>query len=277
VTQIINNPTLIPDGGHGGASAFFQNKGAVTGVFVVVGLAATAIAFFVIFFFRRKRRVRQRDHDTTIAETLEEYGIGRQDLIEPDDHHPINGPRTVTTPTGSGNSADVGRTSSPSMSLSGINPVPVSAGGFTRYPHHPTYPADNFGPTYNPYADNRVLYHHADPGPSNPGGIPNFSALPGSGVPLPFFGNSQQDGAGSSEQLLGANSHIGTSLEPTIPSVPPRNPLRLMGDPGNISGDGSGHVNVGGSNDESTGYRHGYNVEYEGLRKGSLKVRNNPD
>ena len=246
----------------------------MTGVFVVVGVAATALVLFVIFRFRRRRTFRQRDHETTVAETLAEYGIGRQDLIEPDDHHPVNGSGTVTTPASSGNSADAGRTGSPNMSLSGINSIPVSAGGFGRHPHNPTYHADVFGQTYNPYTDNQGPHRHADPGPSDPGRIPNFSVPSGSGVVLPYFNHSQQDSMGSSEPLLGVNPDTDQSPEPAIPSVPPRNPLRVVEGTGigNTPSDVDGRVNGGSSNDERTGYTDYDDEEYGALRKGSLKV-----
>ena len=222
------------------------------------------IVAFVISRFRRRRTDRQRDHDTTVAATLPGYGPRRQDLIEPDDHHPVNCPRTGAIPSGSGNSGDVGMINSPSMSLSGINSAPVSAGGFSRHPHNPVHPVHGFGQTYNPYADRQGPYQHADPGPNNTGGITNFSVPSGSGVGLPFFAHSQQDSIGSSEPLLGANSDMDTSPEPAIPSVPARNPLRLTG--------GAGNTPDEGSSNETTGYRYDDDVEYEALRKGSLKV-----
>lgn len=248
----------------------------MTGVFVVVGLVATALVFFVIFCFRRRRTGRQRDRDATVAQTLADFGFRRQVLIESEDHLPANGPRTVTTPTGSGNSADVGRTSSPNMSLSGINPVPVSAGGFNWNTHNPPYLPDGFAQTSykNPYTNNQAPHRHAYPGPSDSGGIPNFSVPSGSGAGLPFFGHSPQDSTGSSEPLLGANSGVGTSPEPAIPSVPPRNPLRLMGGAEDTPDDVFGRVIGRSLNDENTGYRYDDDVEDGGaLRKGSLKVR----
>lgn len=289
VTQIINNPTLIPNGSHGGASSyvpsasrprflltlamppvssFFQNKGAVTGVFVLVGFVVAAIAFVLIFCFRRRRKSRQRDHDTT--EILKDHGNGRHVLIDSDDHLPGNDPRTVATPTGPVNGVDAGMPTPPTMSLNRINPAPVSV-GFDRRPHNPAYLPNGFGPTYNPYTENQVPYRHADPGRTNHGGIPNFSVPSGSGVGPPFFGHSQNDSNGSSEPLLGVNSDADASPEPAIPSVPPRNPLRPMGGAGNSPGDIGGLVN-GRSWKESTSYRDDDSVDYGALRKGSLKV-----
>lgn len=238
---------------------------------MVVGIAATAVVFFVMCRFRRKRTVRQRDRDTTVAETLAEHGIGRLHLIDSNDDHPSNGPRTVITPTGSGNNVEVGRTSPPNLSLSGINLAPVSTGGFNRHLNNPAYPAGNLGRTYNPYAGNQVPYRYAEPGPSNPSGVPNFSVPSGSGVGLPFFNHSPQDSMGSSEPLLGVSSDIDASLDPVIPSVPPRNPLRLTGGVENMPSSVGGRGNGGSLNEES--HIDDDDIEYGALRTGSLKVR----
>lgn len=287
VTQIINNPTLIPNQGHGGSSAFFQNKAAVAGVFVVVGLAATALVFFLLFCFRRRRRNRIRDHDTAIAATLAEHGFGRQELIDPDDVRPASDPRTTTTPTGSGGSSDTRRTSSPSMSLSGINPGPVSAVGFGRQPPGTQHYADNFGQMsynpysthnpYDPYMDSQVPYRHANPGPSNPGRMQNFSLPNVPGVGLPFFNHGPKESMGSTEPLLGAISDNDVPPEPAIPAVPPRNPRRLMEPAGDTYGDTGRSGSGGRPNDEKSSYRDDDRTEYGGVKRGSLRVRNIPD
>lgn len=63
VTQIVRNPSgSLNDGSGnsgGGTSAFFNNTGAVVGVFVVVGIAGAAILLGFGFLFMRRRR-RQR-------------------------------------------------------------------------------------------------------------------------------------------------------------------------------------------------------------------------
>ncbi|KAG9095652.1 hypothetical protein FRC06_009576 [Ceratobasidium sp. 370] len=46
---------------------FFQNTGAVVGVFVVVGIAATILAIFIITTFIRRRRAKQFDRDVQEA------------------------------------------------------------------------------------------------------------------------------------------------------------------------------------------------------------------
>ena len=63
VTQIVRNPSgSLNDGSGssgGGTSSFFNNTGAVVGVFVVVGIAGAAILLGFGFLFMRRRR-RQR-------------------------------------------------------------------------------------------------------------------------------------------------------------------------------------------------------------------------
>ncbi|KAG8718310.1 hypothetical protein FRC09_012838, partial [Ceratobasidium sp. 395] len=59
-----------PNATAGNATAkkpFFQNTGAVVGVFVVVGIAATALAVFFITVFLRRRRARQFDREVQDA------------------------------------------------------------------------------------------------------------------------------------------------------------------------------------------------------------------
>lgn len=250
--------------------SFFRNKGAVAGVFVVVGLAATAIVFFILFWFRRRRKTRRLDHDTVVAATLAEHGFGRHSLIDADDDHHVNdlGQRTTSTPSGSGSSGDMRRASTPSMTLGGLNTGLVSTGAYGQQSHNPPYPADSFGHTYNPYTDNQASYHSQYPGPSNSGGAPYFSLPSVSGV-RPFFSHGPEDSMGSNEPLLGGNSGTNTPPEPATPAIPPRNPLRLLGGAGSVRGSSSGGRV---SNDGNGGYEDGDDFEYEALRKHSLKV-----
>ncbi|KAG9091368.1 hypothetical protein FRC06_000599, partial [Ceratobasidium sp. 370] len=71
-TVVIANPSgqLSPDGGGRGSSAFFRNKGAVAGVFLVVGIAGAAILLFLFFALRRRRRVKRDERDAAIAASL---------------------------------------------------------------------------------------------------------------------------------------------------------------------------------------------------------------
>jgi len=70
VTQVVHNPTgSLNDSGskNGGTSGFFDNTGAVAGVFVVVGLAVTAGVLAFIFFMLRRRRRQRLDRDVAAA------------------------------------------------------------------------------------------------------------------------------------------------------------------------------------------------------------------
>ena len=243
----------------------------MAGVFVVVGLAATAIVFFILFWFRRRRKTRRLDHDTAVAATLAEHGYGRQNLIDPDDDHPVGGPRT-TIHSGSGSSADR-RASTPSMTLSGLNPGPVSGSGYGQQSHNLLYQADSFGQTYNPYMDNQGSYQNANPGPSNAGGMSDFGLPSVSGVGRPFFHHGPKDSMGSSEPLLGGTSGSDTPPEPATPTIPPRNPLRLTGGAGSMYDDNNGQGSGASPDDKNRGYEgDDDDIECEALRKRSLKV-----
>ncbi|KAI0932152.1 hypothetical protein AcV7_000670 [Taiwanofungus camphoratus] len=81
VTIIAGNPEPISDGGGtSNTSQFFRNKGAVAGVFLIVGLAAASILLFLFFFIRRRRRTRRLEHDTAVASTLAAVGFNRTPL-----------------------------------------------------------------------------------------------------------------------------------------------------------------------------------------------------
>ncbi len=70
VTQIIRNPTgSLNDGSgtSGSGSTFFNNTGAVVGVFVVVGIAGAAILLGFGFLFVRRRRRQRLDRDVAAA------------------------------------------------------------------------------------------------------------------------------------------------------------------------------------------------------------------
>lgn len=55
------------NGANGGSSSFFNNTGAVAGVFVVVGLLAAGIVIGLGFFFVRRTKRRQLDEDIRVA------------------------------------------------------------------------------------------------------------------------------------------------------------------------------------------------------------------
>lgn len=87
VTRVVHNPSgALDSGSTGGAqSSFFNNKGAVAGVFVVVGLAVVAIiAALGLLFFRRRRRQRL-DREVTAAAVAASAAAARSPLDEEGD------------------------------------------------------------------------------------------------------------------------------------------------------------------------------------------------
>jgi hypothetical protein len=69
VTQVVHQPTGALDSSNrnGSANNFFDNTGAVAGVFVVLGLALTAGVLAFVFFMLRRRRRQRLDRDVAAA------------------------------------------------------------------------------------------------------------------------------------------------------------------------------------------------------------------
>lgn len=88
ITQIVHNPTGALDSGNsstGSTNAFFNNKGAVAGVFVVVGLVIFGMLLALgLLCFRRRRRQRL-DREVTAAAVAASANSGRLALDEGDD------------------------------------------------------------------------------------------------------------------------------------------------------------------------------------------------
>jgi len=76
-TEVVANPTLSPNNGSSSSSQFLHNKGAVAGVFLIVGLAAASICLWIFFFIRRRRRRRRIDHETAVSASLAAAGFNR--------------------------------------------------------------------------------------------------------------------------------------------------------------------------------------------------------
>lgn len=206
ITQIGVNPTLSSDNGSGGTSSFFQNKGAVAGVFVLVGLAAASIILFIFFYIRRRRRTRRMEHDNAVSATLTAAGFHRAPLDDDDD-----------------NNEDGSR-----MQMSQHSPrssIP-SAGRLSAY-------MDNVEGGFNPYADVGHPMGRDDYMP-----VKSPSPPPGAGGGV--FGNIR--GNASEQRISHSASHSAGSYEPLLasfyqsqnnadssgpPSPPPRNPQRL--------------------------------------------------
>jgi LPXTG-motif cell wall-anchored protein len=63
---------------------FFHNTGAVTGVFLIVGLAAATICLWIFFFIRRRRRRRRIDHESEVSAELAAAGYNRAPIDDED-------------------------------------------------------------------------------------------------------------------------------------------------------------------------------------------------
>ena len=88
VTKVVSNPSLIPGGQGGGASAFFRNKAAVAAVFAAVGLAILVILCLLICNFRSRHRRKRLAHDNAVAEIMEgRRSTGRLTLIDDDEDY----------------------------------------------------------------------------------------------------------------------------------------------------------------------------------------------
>lgn len=89
VTQVVHNPSGSLDQGSSGgsSSSFFNNHGAVAGVFVVVGLAVVAILGALGLLFYRRRRRQRIDREVTAAAAAASAAASRSPLDEVDDVH----------------------------------------------------------------------------------------------------------------------------------------------------------------------------------------------
>lgn len=241
---------------------FFRNKGAVAGVFLIVGLAAASIVLFLFFFIRRRRRQARFEHDAAVASTLAAAGFNRTP-VDGDDDDDV-GMRHRQNSFGTRTFGSIPSASHPgSMGSAG--------GAIERYRDDPfaaTLPPNEF----DPYAGfggiavpaaavaggsgRRDGYMPARTTTPPPGGAaaqshshnPSYSSSSG--------GHVARESAGSFEPLLaGYNKSAGATppLTPApaaaaaggngqlTPVVPPRNPARSNESrPPSNSGEGSG-------------------------------------
>ncbi|KAI6047662.1 hypothetical protein EDC04DRAFT_2619411 [Pisolithus marmoratus] len=220
VTEVVVNPTLASNNSTSATSSFFTNTGAVAGVFVVVGLAATSIILWILFALRRRYRMRQIEHDSAIQAAVAAAGFNRVPLDDDEDDH--------------------GRTPHSHSQFS----VEMGQRGSYMFGPLPTAPPlyDDGQGGFNPYAD----YPTSRQGPRHTGGyVPTRTASPPPGAERPglsvvgtdefgsnrdrksSFGHTPTYSAGSFEPLL---SGYGQTSEPAPngpPTPPPRNPKRL--------------------------------------------------
>ncbi|KAG6911986.1 hypothetical protein DXG01_000234 [Tephrocybe rancida] len=199
-------------------ASFFQNTGAVAGVFVVVGLAAASILLWILFALRRRRRTRRLEHDTAVSATLAAAGFHRTPLDDDDDNENATGSRRSRF-----GSPEVEMHHRTSSGLLSSTPSAARTSAYMDSPH-PDDPD-----TFNPYRD-YVLET-----PPASGGIPPPSAFQNG----PYRDRTSSGGehnhahsaSGSYEPLLAAyyrqaDAASSPALAPG-PTPPPRNPLRL--------------------------------------------------
>ncbi|KAG6868599.1 hypothetical protein C0993_000625 [Termitomyces sp. T159_Od127] len=200
-------------------NSFFQNTGAVAGVFVVVGLAAASIFLWILFALRRRRRTRRLEHDTAVSATLAAAGFHRTPLDDDDENENANGSRRS-------------RFGSPELEMqnrasSGFASTILSGARTSTY-------LDSLQPddpdAFNPYREYVVDNHAAISGTNPP-----FPAI----LNGPYRDRTSSGGehahensaAGSYEPLLASyyRQEQAASL-PVLtspPNLPPKNPLRL--------------------------------------------------
>lgn len=254
VTIVVANPTPLSGDGTSdlATSQFFRNKGAVAGVFLIVGLAAASILLFLFFFIRRRRSTRIMEHDTTVASTLAAAGFNRTPL----DGDDFGGPRMRQRHGSevSGNpfrdtvsslpSATGGRPPSAYMDDPAAGPEAAHDGEFDPYAAYGTIhppPAASLGMSRNDgYAPARtsspplaaVYAGHSNHGHSHSTRSESTSSV--------GLGHMARASGSSHDLLLGSMRAGSEGTTPAMPSaalnsssgdiftVPPRNPQRLL-------------------------------------------------
>ncbi|KAH9065725.1 hypothetical protein EDB87DRAFT_1592851 [Lactarius vividus] len=211
-TEVVANPTLSPNKGSSSSSQFFHNKGAVAGVFLIVGLAAASICLWIFFFVRRRRRRRRIDHETAVSASLAAAGYNRAPIDDEEDFGPGPGMRerfnsmsshpTISTPiTEEERAAEAAAT---------------SAGLYDPYTdfNRPIGATAGFVPTHSDSPTQRGRDNSYSSGTSRP---------PGTGhVPRYSTGSLDPLLVGMAVAPLGTP---GPSVPPT-PTLPPRSPRR---------------------------------------------------
>ncbi|KAG6814056.1 hypothetical protein H0H92_003103 [Tricholoma furcatifolium] len=222
ITEVSVSQTLSPNKSDSkDNSSFFQNTGAVAGVFVVVGLAAASILLWILFALRRRRRTRRLEHDTAVSATLAAAGFHRTPLDDDDENDNANGSRRSRF--GSPEVEMHHRTSSGFGSSKSI-PSGARTSGYLDSAHPDDLEA------FNPYRDYVV-----EPPLISGGGLTPSSFYNDPYRDRTASGGEQTHGhsaSGSFEPLLAAYYRQGqaassSALPQNPPTPPPRNPLRL--------------------------------------------------
>lgn len=212
--------------------SFLSNKGAVAGVFLIVGLAGTAILVFMIFALRKRRRRRQDERDTEIAAGLA-AGASMRDPFGDDNNRAASraGARTISpemrarTPWYDEEDAAIYATqfgaTPPPGDPSQVMPVVLNSDGSPQYTHPYALasrdtPTPNTGtaalPTYLPGVYNRAASASPSPqtsrGPDSALGHGSTRPPPSAFAPtaLPTGGAYSSEGSAGTEGVDGKSS-----------------------------------------------------------------------
>ncbi len=192
---------------------FFHNKGAVAGVFLIVGLAAASICLWILFFVRRRRRRRRIDHETAVSASLAAAGYNRAPIDDEEDIGPGPGMRQRFNSMGSHPTISTPITEEERV-------AEAAAGSTALYDPYTDYARPVGGVAgYVPARSDSPAQHGRDSSYSS-----GMSRAPGPGHP-PRYSTGSLDPllAGIVAAPLGTP---GPSVPPT-PTLPPRSPRRL--------------------------------------------------
>ncbi|BEJ15379.1 hypothetical protein CspHIS471_0411460 [Cutaneotrichosporon sp. HIS471] len=197
VTAIVHNTASINgSSSRGGSSDFFQNTGAVVGVFVVVGLVVAAgIGAFTFLTLRRRRRQRL---DRDVAAAAVAAAAAQQPRFDDDDDH-----SPAMTQYGAYYASNASHDFENSTPQSTRAYDYEAAGGYDPYAANlvdvPSLPGHGAGTTYPPNGQ-----YYAD---ANGNGVPDFSR--GGADYHHSYGDPQYDVA-----------HVYAGHDETLPTVP---------------------------------------------------------
>lgn len=297
VTQVVANPTLSPNDRSGSGSryvkpgvsyrltskaqnarSFFHNKGAVAGVFLIVGLAAASIVLWIFFSLRRRRRTRKLEHDTAVSATLAAAGFNRSPIDDDEDEGTLGQKQgEMAQRSGFGSFS-----TQPASHAHADLPTDEELGVASAYDPYAAYgPVAGAGPSSQGYVPARTspptgsgsLSHHLTDSYGSGGG--NRSAGPSQSGHIPH------PSAGSYEPLLAGmadgptSPEIGGAMPP--PTPPPKNPARA-GAQGPIRGDAeSGYESDGGDAAPDDRLDPGLGVRLRGGKTKSQELRDDMD
>jgi LPXTG-motif cell wall-anchored protein len=200
-------------------SRFFENTGAVTGVFVLVGLSVAAICLWIFFAVRRRRRTQKLERDSAVSASLAAAGFKRTDLDDDFSRH--SRVPSADLEMGQRSTLGFGRSDNDDLfdpfavypaALQGVHGGPRNGGYLPAAPTSPTLPFMGMAT----YLDQGHLSDNED--------SPRDRRISGTG----------RTSAASYEPLLayartqGASPSLENDTDNRPPTPPPRNPLRML-------------------------------------------------